>query len=288
MERTAERITEPVAFHGEGPFWDAQSSRLLCVDVLAGVAVAVQPSGAVSRHSVPSNAVTVIRRRASGGLILGTEHGVLGTDDEFSAFELITEVVGDPSFRTNDGGCDPLGGLVIGSMAYDQRPGAGSLYRVAPDHRVTRLLRSVSISNGVQWSADGERVFFIDSPTRRVDVFTFNLETGGWEDRRVHVDFGSSPGFPDGVAIDEDDGLWVALWGGGAVNHYDALGTLVETIRVPGVTQVSSCTFGGPHRDVLYITTSRQGFTDDTEPEAGAIFAIQTDSRGAMPWPFGG
>lgn len=283
--RNAERVTAPVMYHGEGPYWDAPTARILCVDVLAGEVVAIDPSGRLSRCKVPSRVATVIRRRASGGFVIATEHGLIGADDELLAFERIAGVTDDPQLRTNDGGCDPFGGFVIGTMAYDERAEGGAVYRVTPDHQVTELLAPVSISNGVQWSADGSRVFYIDTPTRRVDVLDVDAETGAWSRRRVHIRVDNTSGYPDGMAIDEDDGLWVALWGGGAVNHYDASGRLVETIGVPGISQVSSCAFGG---DVLYITTSRQGLPDDQEPSAGALFAVHTGSRGAVPWEFAG
>jgi sugar lactone lactonase YvrE len=284
----AERVTVPLAHHGEGPFWDARAGRLLCMDVLAGQIVAVEPSGGLSRYAVPSRVATVVRRRASGGFVVATEHGLIGADDELAAFERIADVTDDPNLRTNDGGCDPFGGFVIGTMAYDERPGGGAVYRVMPDHQVIELLSPVSISNGVQWSADGTRVYYIDTPTRRVDVFDVDPETGAWSNRRVHIHVDSTPGYPDGTAIDEDDGLWVALWGGGAVNHYDVTGRLVETISVPGITRASSCAFGGDGRDVLYITTSRQGLLDDHEPSAGAVFAVHTGSRGAVQPEFAG
>lgn len=286
--RTAERLTNPVAYHGEGPFWDARTGRLFCMDVLAGEIVAVDPFGGLSRYKVPSRVATVIRRRAFGGYVIATEHGLIGADDDLSVFERIVDVTDDPNCRTNDGGCDPLGGFVIGTMAYDERPGGGAVYRVAPDHQVTKVLSPASISNGVQWSADGTRVYYIDTPTRRVDVFDVDPETGAWSGRRVHTHVDGTPGYPDGMAIDEDDGLWVALWGGGAVNHYDASGRLIETVSVPGVTQTSSCAFGGDTRDVLYITTSRQGLPDEREPCAGAVFAVHTKSRGAVVSQFAG
>lgn len=286
--RNAERVTEPVAYHGEGPYWDAPTGRLLCVDVLAGAIVAIDPSGVISRRKVPSRVATVIRRRASGGFVIATEHGLIGADDELSAFEWIADVITNPNIRTNDGGCDPFGGFIIGTMAYDERSGGGAVYRVAPNHRVVEVLAPVSISNGVQWSADGSRVFYIDTPTRRVDVFDVDPESGAWSGRRVHIHIDGTPGYPDGMAIDEDDGIWVALWGAGAINRYDAAGSLIETIRVPGVTQVSSCAFGGEARDELYITTSRQGLGDDHEPSAGAVFAVQTGCRGAVGSEFAG
>ncbi len=286
--RSAERLTMPLAYHGEGPFWDAATGRIFCMDVLEGELVAVDRAGALSRYSMPSRVTTVIRRRASGGFVIATERGIISANEDLTAFEPIADVIDDSNLRTNDGGCDPLGGFVIGTMAYDERPGGGAVYRVTPDHQVIELLSPVSISNGVQWSADGTRVFYIDTPTRRVDTFDVDPETGAWSDRRVHIELDRGPGYPDGAVIDEDDGLWVALWGAGAVNHYDATGHLVETITVPGVTQASSCAFGGDGRDVLYITTSRQGLPSGHEPFAGAIFAVQTKSRGAVAREFAG
>jgi sugar lactone lactonase YvrE len=220
--------------------------------------------------------------------VIATGYGLVGGDDELSTFERIAEFTNDPHDRTNDGGCDPFGGFVIGSMAYDERPGGGAVYRLTPHRQVVELLSPVSISNGVQWSSDGTRLYYIDTPTRRVDVFDVDPETGAWSRRRPHINFDSTPGYPDGMAIDEDDGLWVALWGGGAVNNYDAAGRLVETIIVPGATQTSSGAFGGDNRDLLYITTSRQGLPDSHEPSAGAVFAVQTGSRGAVASEFAG
>lgn len=286
--RNAGRLTHPIMYHGEGPFWDMFSNRLLCADVLAGDVVAIDLSGGVTRYNVPSPVVTVIRRRAKGGFVIAVEHGVISSDDDITAFDRMVDLVDDPAIRTNDGGCDPFGGFVIGTMAYDERQNAGAVYRMAPDRQVTQILSSVSISNGVQWSADGTQAYYIDTPRRRVEVFEVDPETATWSGRRVHIDLEDTQGYPDGMAIDDEDGLWVALWGGGCINHYDAAGRLIETIRIPGVTQVSSCAFGGERRDILFITTSRQGLSVGGEPAAGAVFAIQTETRGAPMWDFAG
>lgn len=286
--RLAERFTPAFAYHGEGPFWDWRGNRLLCTDVLAGTVVAIDCGGELHRYAVPSRAATVIRRRARGGFVVATEHGLLVADDELVKFEHFADVVDDPAVRTNDGGCDPHGGFVIGTMSYDERPNGGAVYCVTPDRRVTEVLAPVSISNGVQWSADGSRVFYIDTPTRGVDVFDVDPRTGAWSRRRTHIRIEGAQGFPDGMAIDEEDGLWIALWGGGAVNHYDKAGRLLETITVPGVSQVSSCAFGGDGCSVLYITTSRKDLPTGQEPDAGAIFSVQTAVRGAAQAEFGG
>jgi len=285
---TADLFARTRSHHAEGPFWDELSQRLLSVDCLAGAIVSVDAAGGITRYPVPSPVVTVIRRRSLGGFAVATQHGISITDDAFTEFREVARVAGDPAVRTNDGGCDALGGFVIGTMACDERPGAGSVYRVGQDHGVTTLLSGVSISNGTQWSVDGSLAYYIDSPTKRVDVFHVDQVTGEWSDPKPHITIEQPAAVPDGMAIDVEGGLWVALWGAGAVNHYDSAGRLVETVTVPGVTQVSSCTFGGSHRDVLFITTSRQNLMPGEEPLAGSVFAVQTDSVGATLRAFSG
>ncbi len=286
--RNAEPITGSITYHGEGPFWDSRSGRLLCVDMLSAEILAIDSTGNFSRHKVPSRAATVIRRRASGGFVIATERDLIGSDEDFSVFDLIADIRPANGCRTNDGACDPFGGFVIGTMAYDERAGGGAVYRIAPDHQVREILAPVSISNGLQWSADGARAYHVDTPTRCVDVFRIDPESGSWFDRRTHIRIEGSSGYPDGMAIDEEDGLWIALWAGGVIQHYDAAGRLVEEIAVPTVTQPSSCAFGGDDGNILYITTSRQGLADRDQPLAGSLFAFCTQSRGAEVWQFGG
>ena len=286
--RTAEFFAGAGAHHAEGPFWDEPNDRLLFVDALAGAVIAVEMTGVSNRYPLPTPVVTVIRRRTSGGYAVATEHGLSICDESFSMCDPVAELTSDTALRTNDGGCDPMGGFVVGTMAYQETTGAGSVYRVAPDHRITKLLSGVSISNGVQWSADGSRVFHVDTPTRRVDTFDVDPLTGAWSGRRPHLRIEGPDGYPDGMSIDEEGGLWVALWGAGTVNHYDGTGRHVETIQVPGTSQVSSCTFGGHDRSTLFITTSRQNLAPGEQPLAGSIFAVQTDFRGAVPAEFAG
>ncbi|MGN6325611.1 SMP-30/gluconolactonase/LRE family protein [Pseudolysinimonas sp.] len=284
----AERLTDPIAYHGEGPFWDAERSRLLLVDMLAGAIVSRDESGRIERHAVPSRVAAVVRRRASGGFVVATERDVLAADAGLTAFSPIaTGLVGD-GVRLNEGGCDPLGAFLIGSMAYGATPAGGSLQRVAPDGTVTTVLEGVTVSNGLQFSTDGLTAFYVDSPTGRIDRVDVDPATGAWSGRRSHVEIEGTPGGPDGLAIDVEGGLWVALYGGGAVRHYDPAGALVEEIAVPGATKVTACAFGDPDLRTLYITTSREGLGDDEEPQAGSLYAIRTDVAGAPPLPFAG
>lgn len=284
----AEPFATAGAFHAEGPFWDERTDRLLFADVLEGTVISLDADGASTRHPLPSPVVTMIRRRASGGYVVATEHGISVCDESFTTCQPVAEVVSDPAVRTNDGGCDPRGDFIIGTMAYAGTTGAGSVFRVSSDHRVTKVLDGVSISNGMQWSADGSKVFYVDTPTRCVDAFDVDPESGAWFGRRPHVWINQAAAFPDGMAIDEEGGLWVALWGAGRVNRYDAAGRHIETVNVPGVSQVSSCTFGGRERDILFITTSRENLAPSHQPLAGSVFAVQTDTRGASLAEFAG
>lgn len=283
---TAERFTEVVTYHGEGPFWDAAQNRLLLVDMLAGAVVAVDGQGSASRHRL-STVATVIRARRGGGYVLAAERRLLLLGPELREESSFPEVFSDPGIRMNEGGCDPQGRFYIGTMAYDQTPGAGRLYRIDPDGAVGVVLPSVTISNGLQWNAAGDTAFYDDTPTHEVQVFDFDGDTGTFSNGRTFARI-EGPGGPDGMAIDEEDGIWVALYGGSAVYRYDPSGTLTEVVEVPGATQVTACTFGGEDRRTLFITTSRENLKDGDQPDAGAVFRHEAGVAGAVPHPFAG
>lgn len=283
---TANRLTEPCTEHGEGPFWDAVNGRLLVVDMLRGAVVTLDPSGLVGRYELGGVAATV-RARRGGGFVLATEHGFQLLSPDFSPDGAEVAAFDDPLVRMNDGGCDPQGRFYCGTMAYAETAGAGALYRLDSDLSVRRVLDGVTISNGLQWHADGRHVYYNDTPTGRVDVFEFEPETGRFFDRRRFVDVTPGSGFPDGMAIDEDGGVWIALWGGGAVHRYDENGQLSERIELP-VRQVTACAFGGPDATTLYITTSRLHLGADAEPAAGAVFTAAVGIRGATQHAFAG
>jgi sugar lactone lactonase YvrE len=171
-------------------------------------------------------------------------------------------------------------------MAYAETPGAGTLYRLDPDGTVHVTLREVTISNGLQWNRDGNVVFYVDTPTGRIDRFDFDPVSGAFSGRRTFAEI-TGGGSPDGLAIDEDDGVWVALWGGSAVHRYDDQGRLDLVVDLP-VSKVTACAFGGPELRTLFITTSRQGLDPADEPEAGAVFRYDAGVRGAPQHAFAG
>jgi sugar lactone lactonase YvrE len=281
----AERFTIPCTFHGEGPFWDAQEGRLLLVDMLAGSLVEVDADGGTGRRTV-STVAAALRARRGGGYVLATENRFVLLRADLTEETVLPPVFTDPLIRMNDGGCDPQGRFYCGTMAYAETPGAGTLYRFDPDRSVHVILREVTISNGLQWNRAGDSVFYADTPTSRIDRFDFDPASGAFTDRRTFTEIAGG-GYPDGMAIDEEDGIWVALWGGSAVHHYDSDGRLDLVVDLP-VSNVTACAFGGPELRTLFITTSRQGLGPADQPDAGAVFRYESGIAGAPQHAFAG
>jgi sugar lactone lactonase YvrE len=282
-----ELASGPCAHHGEGIIWDPSPGEVRWVDMLAGDVLTLdERTGSVRRLHVGS-VVAAIRPRASGGLVLALERGFATLDPGSSIVNPMPEIWRDPTVRMNDGACDPTGRFFCGSMAYDEAAGRGALYRLDPDGTVVRILESVTISNGLAWSADGSIAYYVDSATQRIDVFDYDAATGLLLERRNVVEIEEDDGAPDGLTIDEEGFIWVALWGGSAVRRYSPSGRLDGVIELP-VRQVTACCFGGPELDVLYISTSRLGLDATREPEAGAVFLDRPGVRGLPPFLFAG
>ena len=282
----ATQLTERCTFHGEGPFWDATAQRLLLVDMLAGAIVELDGDRPI-RHEY-GGVAAVIRRRAAGGLVLAVEHGIQDLDDDLRPVGGVQTVFDDPAIRMNEGGCDPQGRLYLGTMGYGAPEGAGTLYRIDRDRSVHEVLQGVTISNGLQWRADGLAAFYNDTTTHRISRYDFDPASGTFGERTTVVDIPEATGSPDGLAIDVEGGLWCALYGGHAVHRYDQEGRLTEVVELP-VRDITSCTFGGPDRTTLFITTSREGWGEEhAEPAAGAVFIHEAGVAGAEQYSFAG
>jgi len=258
----AEPVTEPVAYHGEGPVWSERWAGLRWVDMLAGDVLSLSREGEVLRRHVGKVAAALRPRRGGGAVIAVERSFALEAPD--GALEHLPEVWADAGVRMNDGGCDPDGRFYCGSMAYDERPGAGSLYRLDPDGHVHRVLDGVTISNGIDWSPDGRLAYYNDTPTGRVAVFDYDVEAG-LTSMRTFVEIPSEDGYPDGLTVDAEGGVWVALYAGGAVRRYTPEGKLDAVVAVP-VAKPTACTFG--ERGALFITTSREGLQPGEDPLA--------------------
>jgi sugar lactone lactonase YvrE len=267
---------------GEGPVWDPANACLYFVDILRGWVHRYEPRTDTSRVYAVDRKVGAVALSESGELILAVQGGFMRLDVTSGRTTVITDVDADrPELRMNDGKCDPAGRFWAGTMALDERHGAGALHRLDPDGRVHTMLSGVTISNGLDWTADG-RMYYIDSPTQRVDVFDFDLASGDIENRRPFVRIPSEEGTPDGLTLDADGHVWVALWGGGAVHRYAPDGGRDAVIRVP--TQYpTSCAFGGEDFGDLYITTAQLKLTAQEraeQPHAGGLFRARPGPKG--------
>ena len=280
----AEQVTDPVAYHGEGPVWSERWGGLRWVDMLAGDVLSLAADGTINRRHV-GNVAAVVRPRRQGGAVIGVERGFV-LEEADGTLTHLGELWSDNHVRMNEGGCDPDGRFYCGSMAYDQRPGGGALYRLDPDGSVHVVLRNVTISNGLEWSPDGSRAYYNDTPTQRIDVFDYDVESG-LTGRRPFAEIPAEAGGPDGLTVDEEGGVWVALYRGAAVRRYTPDGVLDEVIEV-AAKQVTACTFGGPDHNQLFITTSREGLGGGEDPFAGSLFRATVGVAGLPVREFAG
>jgi sugar lactone lactonase YvrE len=261
--------------------WSSRWGGLRWVDMLRGDVLRLTDDGSVLRTHV-DDVAAALRPRRGGGAVIGVRRGFALEDADGSVTHLPELWSGD-EIRMNEGGCDPDGRFLCGTMAYDQRPGAGSLYRLDPDRSVTLVLDGVTISNGLEWSPDGTLAYYVDTPTREISVFDYD-SAGGLQDRRP---FASVEAMPDGLTVDAEGGVWVALYDGRAVQHFGADGTPGARVRVPE-GRVTACTFGGEHLDRLFITTSREGLSAEEEPSAGSLLVADVGVRGLPVREFAG
>jgi len=227
--------------------------------------------------------VGAIVPRAGGGLALAARDGFLAMDPGTGSLSMLAGVEPDiPGNRMNDGACDRAGRFFAGTMAEDESPGAGALYLLTADHQVTRLVAGVGISNGIGWSPDDRRMYYIDSLTYRVDLFDYDPGTGAIGNRRTFASLGAGQVMPDGLAVDSEGSVWVALWGGSEIRRYAPDGRLTLSVDVPAAN-VTSCAFGGPGLRTLYLTTAA-----GPGRSGGALFACQVPAAGLPANPYRG
>ena len=264
---------------GEGPTWDHRTGVLAWVDILSGHVHLTDPASGVTTSIPVGGEVGALALFGQESYLLAIRNGfAVLTDAEIADFQAVFD---EPELRMNDGAVDPAGRFVAGSMARDARPEMGSLYQRDVDGSVRTLFGGVTISNGLAWSADGDRMYYVDSGLQAIDVMDYDPESGNASQRRRWVDVPEGAGTPDGIAIDAEDCLWVALWGGGRVRRYAPTGAVIAEIELP-VPQVSACGFGGSDLGQLFITTAAVGRKPDEKagPLDGAVFVADPGCRG--------
>ena len=269
---------------GEGAFWDHRQQKLYWIDIVGKQVNIFDP---VTKENIkfdtPSSVGTVVPKNSKEAVI-ALEDGIYMLNTVTGKIELLSDVEAEMTYnRFNDGKCDPNGNLWVGSMHWDQSAPKANLYRVEPNGHSTKMLDSVTISNGIVWTSDKKTMYYIDTPTGHIRAFDYDNKTSSISNERVAVVIPESLGFGDGMTIDAENKLWVGLWNGNAVARFDPLtGTLLEKIEVPA-HNVTSCSFGGENFETLYITTSSLDMNDEESskyPLAGALFEVKPGVKG--------
>jgi sugar lactone lactonase YvrE len=205
------------------------------------------------------------------------------------AKELVAPIERDRPTRMNDAKCDSRGRMLSGTISMGER-GVCALYKIEPDLAVTKLVDGVSVSNGIAWNADETRLYYVDTRARCIDQFDYDLETGAVSNLKRFADIDRADGVPDGITVDAEGCVWLALYLGGVVRRYAPDGALIGQITLP-VSGVTSCNFAGPTLQDLYITTARFGAAPETlarQPHAGALFRCRPDVTGLPSHKFAG
>ncbi|MBA2948865.1 SMP-30/gluconolactonase/LRE family protein [Streptomyces himalayensis] len=261
---------------GEGPTWDVDARRLIWVDILQSRVHTYDPADGRRTVMVTEQHVGAAKPRAGGGLVVNLRDGVglYGPDGRDFRWLHHDPV---PGRRANDAAVASDGSLWAGTMRYDEAPGGGTLTRITGDGTTQVVLDDVAVSNGTGWSTDGRLMYYIDSPTRRIDVFDVE-DPEHVVNRRPLAVIEDGAGFPDGLTVDADGCVWVALWDGGAIRRYTPAGELDHVIELP-VRRPTACAFGGAGLTDLYISTARTGL-EAPHPLSGSLLVVPGAGKG--------
>lgn len=275
---------------GEGPLWDVGRQCLWFVDIMRGHVHRFDPAtkkDLIHEIGQPVGALAIAEK---GFLVCAVRDGFAFLDPESGAVVPFVGVEKDlPRNRMNDGNVDARGRFWAGTMSMDGVRNAGALYCLAPDGVVTQHLTGVTTSNGIDWSADSALMYYIDTGEPRIDLFDFDLDRGAISNRRPFVSIDPADGKPDGLIVDAEDHVWVALWRGGQVRRYSPRGELLLTIRLP-TPLTTKPAFGGADLADLYVTSAYIQLTTEEHAKslsAGALFRLAPGVRGRAPKVFG-
>ncbi len=287
IERSNSIIASPLlhaqAELGEGAVWNWQDQRLYWVDIIGCALHIYDPATGIDEYFfLAAKAGTVVPVQ-DGNVLVALQNGIHYINITTGAAIFLINPITTPDIRFNDGKCDPSGRFWVGTLAMDGIPGAAILYRLDADGSLHEKLRNLGISNGIAWTGDKRTMYFNDTPTQCVQAFDYDDATGNITNRRIAIQIPESDGAPDGMTIDAEDKLWIAMWGAGSVNRYDPLtGKLLQQIKVPA-PHTSSCALGGIDLKTLFITTARVELSDaqlEQYPLSGNLFQAQVDVAG--------
>ncbi len=280
----AELILKTDSILTEGPSWDEDKKLLYWVDIEGKKVHIFDPQRSVDKEIKVDQYVGAAVPTRSGELLLAMKNGFYFLNVEDSRLTFICNPENDkPYNRFNDGKCDCMGRFFAGTMSLNETDPTGALYCLERDMTTRKVLENVTISNGIAWSPDNKTMYYIDSPTKRVDAFDYDPKTGNVSNRRAIIVI--EEGVPDGMTSDSEGMLWIAHWGGWQVSRWDPYrGKKIASVKLP-VEKVSSCVFGGVDLDELYITTARKGDVKN-QPYAGSIFVVKTGIKGVPTYKY--
>jgi len=280
----AELVLDSQATLGEGAIWNYKTETLLWVDIEQGILNEFDPETAENRSFDMNQRIGTVVPVDKGGVLVALEDGIYKFDLVEEKLEKVAHPEeGTEDIRYNDGKCDPGGRFWVGSMGLDQKDGRAALYRIDADYRWKTMIDEVTISNGIVWSPDKTRMYYIDTPTQKVTGYDYDNETGKISNPEVTVTIPDSLGYPDGSTMDSEGMLWIAMWGGQAVTRWNPeTGALLERIRVPALN-VTSCAFGGKNLETLFITSAKAGMSEEQLeqfPQSGGLFKVKPGVKG--------
>ena len=265
---------------GEGPFWDSKRSRLHWVDII-GKKITSQNLDGSNIHAleVDGNPGCVVLSD-DGTMVAGVDNQISSLDGDGNLLRVLADTKEGAGLRFNDGKCDPSGRFWVGSMDRKEKNKLGSLYSWNSIEGLVNREQGVTVSNGMGWSPDNSLFYYIDSPTREVSVYDFDLSTGSINNKRRFISFTEEDGFPDGMTIDKDGRLWIAFWGGSKIMCVNPDSKAIEEVVSFPVSKITSCAFGGEKMDQLFITSAKVQVNEKDEPMAGKTFVVSPGVKG--------
>lgn len=282
--KNVELVIDSKSDLGEGAIWNYKTGELMWINITGKILNFYNPKTGNNKELFTGQMIGTVVPCESGLVLVALENGIYTLDPETGTkIQIVDPEAEIPVNRFNDGKCDPSGRFWAGTMSLNDEKNAGTLYRLDNDSTIHKMIENVSISNGIAWSPDSTQMYYIDTPTQKVMVYDYNNATGEISNPEVAVEVPAKIGSPDGMAIDADGNLWVALWGGSAVGCWNPkTGKLIKKINVPA-KNVTSCAFGGDDLETLYITTARTSTTNEELkkfPNAGGVFKTTPGVKG--------
>jgi sugar lactone lactonase YvrE len=278
----AELILDAKAKLGEGAIWYPHEKALYWIDIVANELHIFDPATEKDlKYELPNKPGTVIPLK-NGNSLIAMDNGIFEWNKKDNSFTFFAEnPEKEIGSRYNDGKCDPSGRLWVGTYAEDVKQCA--LYRIEADKSITKMVSDVTTSNGIAWSLDKTKMYYIDTPTRMVQQFDYDDKTGEISNKKIIINFEEGIGNPDGSTLDAEGMLWIAHWGGACVSRWNPqTGQMIGKVEVPCL-QVTSVAFGGEDLSTLYITTVREWLDDETlekYPNSGGLFAVKPGVKG--------